>query len=285
MPIIAEATGGDDDDSDYYDLPEYVRRSNICFRNGFGGWVTIPLSVEFRTLYGLGELSSSALIGKEQLSKKQLAIKVAEQISQIMPLDMMEGGGGFSALVPSSIKPIVEASQNKDWTGLPLYKDNDFNKGMPKWTKVFKSTSPILVNMSKYANELSGGDKYTVGAVNFNPAKVEHILSGYFGGVATSIFQLVKTAETIFGDREYDPRDIPIVNRVVKRGDERTKKKAIDNQYYENLEEMDKLEQRLKGYKKEATTPTNDIFELAGYRCLPVYCSIGCREDVGPLRQ
>ena len=85
MPIIAEATGGDDDDSDYYDLPEYVRRSNICFRNGFGGWVTIPLSVEFRTLYGLGELSSSALIGKEQLSKKQLAIKVAEQISQIMP--------------------------------------------------------------------------------------------------------------------------------------------------------------------------------------------------------
>ena len=266
MPIIAEATGGDDDDSDYYDLPEYVRRSNICFRNGFGGWVTIPLSVEFRTLYGLGELSSSALIGKEQLSKKQLAIKVAEQISQIMPLDMMEGGGGFSALVPSSIKPIVEALQNKDWTGLPLYKDNDFNKGMPKWTKVFKSTSPILVNMSKYANELSGGDKYTVGAVNFNPANVEHILSGYFGGVATSIFQLVKTAETIFGDREYDPRDIPIVNRVVKRGDERTKKKAIDNQYYENLEEMDKLEQCLKGYKKEATTPTNDIFELAGYQ-------------------
>ena len=266
MPIIAEATGGDDDDSDYYDLPEYVRRSNICFRNGFGGWVTIPLSVEFRSLYGLGELSSSALIGKEQLSKKQLAIKVAEQISQIMPLDMMEGGGGFSALVPSSIKPIVEASQNKDWTGLPLYKDNDFNKGMPEWTKVFKSTSPALVNMSKYANELSGGDKYTVGAVNFNPANVEHILSGYFGGVATSIFQLVKTAETIFGDREYDPRDIPIVNRVVKRGDERTKKKAIDNQYYENLEEMDKLEQRLKGYKKEATTPTNDIFELAGYQ-------------------
>ena len=266
MPIIAEATGGDDDDSDYYDLPEYVRRSNICFRNGFGGWVTIPLSVEFRTLYGLGELSSSALIGKEQLSKKQLAIKVAEQISQIMPLDMMEGGGGFSALVPSSIKPIVEASQNKDWTGLPLYKDNDFNKGMPEWTKVFKSTSPALVNMSKYANELSGGDKYTVGAVNFNPANVEHILSGYFGGVATSIFQLVKSANIIFGDREYDPRDIPIVNRVVKRGDERTKKKAIDNQYYENLEEMDKLEQRLKGYKKEATTPTNDIFELAGYQ-------------------
>ena len=35
MPMLAAAFW-DDEDDDYYDLPEYVRRNNICFRNGGG---------------------------------------------------------------------------------------------------------------------------------------------------------------------------------------------------------------------------------------------------------
>lgn len=267
MPMIAAAFG-DDEDDDYYDLPEYVRRNNICFRNGGGNWITIPMPIELRAIYGLGEMSSGIVSGKEKYTDKKMAMKIAEQMSQVLPLDMMEGGGGFSAFVPSSVKPLIEAGDNKDWTGLPLYKDNDFNKGMPEWTKAFKSVDPAILVMTKYANELTGGDKYTTGTVNLNPAIIEHILDGYFGGIEATRSQMVKSAETAWGSRDFDWRNIPVGNRLIKSGDERTKKKAIDNAYYENLEEMDKIGQRLRGYEKELDDPKNDDFEIAKYQKL-----------------
>lgn len=265
MPMIATAFG-DDEDDDYYDLPEYVRRNNICFRNGGGNWITIPMPIELRAIYGLGEMSFGIVSGKEKYTDKKMAMKIAEQMSQVLPLDMMEGGGGFSAFVPSSVKPLIEAGDNKDWTGLPLYKDNDFNKGMPEWTKAFKSVDPAILVMTKYANELTGGDKYTTGTVNLNPAIIEHILDGYFGGIEATRSQMVKSAETAWGSRDFDWRNIPVGNRLIKSGDERTKKKAIDNAYYENLEEMDKIGQRLRGYRKEFSNPQNDSFDIAEYQ-------------------
>lgn len=265
MPMIAAAFG-DDEDDDYYDLPEYVRRNNICFRNGGGNWITIPMPIELRAIYGLGEMSSGIVSGKEKYTDKKMAMKIAEQMSQVLPLDMMEGGGGFSAFVPSSVKPLIEAGDNKDWTGLPLYKDNDFNKGMPEWTKAFKSVDPAILVMTKYANELTGGDKYTTGTVNLNPAIIEHILDGYFGGIEATRSQMVKSAETAWGSRDFDWRNIPVGNRLIKSGDERTKKKAIDNAYYENLEEMDKIGQKLRGYRKELSNPQNDSFDIAEYQ-------------------
>lgn len=266
MPMIAAAFG--DDDDDYYDLPEYVRRNNICFRNGGGNWITIPMPIELRAIYGLGEMSSGVVTGKEKYTDRKMAMKIAEQMSQVLPLDMMEGGGGFSAFVPSSVKPLIEAGDNKDWTGLPLYKDNDFNKGMPEWTKAFKSVDPSILAMTKYANELTGGDKYTTGVVNLNPAIIEHILDGYFGGIEATRAQMVKSAETAWGSRDFDWRNIPVGNRLVKSGDGRTKKKAIDNAYYENLEKMEKIGQRLRGYEKELDDPKNDDFEIAKYQKL-----------------
>lgn len=267
MPMIAAAFG-DDEDDDYYDLPEYVRRNNICFRNGGGNWITIPMPIELRAIYGLGEMSSGIVSGKEKYTDKKMAMKIAEQMSQVLPLNMMEGGGGFSAFVPSSVKPLIEAGDNKDWTGLPLYKDNDFNKGMPEWTKAFKSVDPAILAMTKYANELTGGNKYSKGDVNLNPAIIEHILDGYFGGIEATRSQLVKSAETAWGSRDFDWRNIPVGNRLIKSGDERTKKKAIDNAYYENLEEMDKIALRLRGYEKELDDPKNDDFEIAKYQKL-----------------
>jgi hypothetical protein len=265
MPMLAAAFG-DDEDDDYYDLPEYVRRNNICFRNGGGNWITIPTPIELRAIYGLGEMSSGIVSGKEKYTDKKMAMKIAEQMSQVLPLDMMEGGGGFSAFVPSSVKPLIEAGDNKDWTGLPLYKDNDFNKGMPEWTKAFKSVDPAILAMTKYANELTGGDKYTTGTVNLNPAIIEHILDGYFGGIEATRSQMVKSAETAWGSRDFDWRNIPVGNRLIKSGDERTRKKAIDNAYYENLEEMEKIGQRLRGYRKELSNPQNDSFDMAEYQ-------------------
>lgn len=263
LGAIVAYLGGDDDEDDknaYYNLPEYVRRSNILFRAG-DSWISIPLPIEYRAFYGMGELMTSVLSGKEHLTGGEIAEAIAGQATQILPLDFLEGGGGWNAFVPSAAKPIVEAYvAEKSWTGLPLYKDTPFNKDMPEWTKAYKSANKHIVNLAAVLNEATGGDPYTKGAIDINPAKVEYMLNGYFGGVFGTIDKLVKMGETAFTEREYDHRNFLLVNRLVKAGDERTEYRAVNNEYFRLKEEHDQLKTRLRHYEKDTD---NGIFDYA----------------------
>lgn len=261
--IVAYLGGDDDDDDDknaYYNLPEYVRRSNILFRAG-NSWVSIPLPVEYRAVYGMGELMISVLNGKEHLTGEEIAEAITGQATQILPIDFLEGGGGLNAFVPSAYKPLWEAYvAEKSWTGMPLYKDTPYNKDMPEWTKAYKSANKYIVGLANAMNEATGGDPYTKGTIDFNPAKIEYMLNGYFGGVFGTIDKLSKTAETITDNREYDPRSFLLVNRLVKAGDERTEYRAVNNDYFRLKEEHDRLKSRLKHYEEDTD---NDIFDYA----------------------
>lgn len=255
VAALAGAGGDGDDDDDenaYYNLPEYVRRSNICFRVG-KSWITIPLPIEFRGLYGLGELMVGVVGGKENYSNSELAYQIGSQVSQVLPLDMLEGGGGFSPFIPSAVKPVVEAYvRNKSWSGMPIYKDTYFNKNMPEWTKAYKSANRQLVELAETANRLSGGDEYTKGAVDLNPARIEYLLSGYFGGYETLVNKLIKMGETAVGAREFEWRNMLIASRVVKSGDERTAHRKLTNEYWNIVDKAEKVQQRLRGYENRA---------------------------------
>lgn len=259
---IAGDDGNDDSKNSYYNLPEYVRRSNVIFRlpGMEETWISIPLPVEYRALYGMGELMTSTISGKEHYTSGELASQIASQVSQALPIDFMEGGGGFKAFVPSAVKPYAEVMTNKSWTGMPLYKDTPWNKDMPEWTKAYKSANKQLVGFSKLLNEISGGDAYTSGVIDINPAQVEYLLNGYFGGVSSTIDKFAKMGETALGQREYDPRSFLILNRLVKSGDERTEYRHINNEYFRLKQEHDKLKARLKHYEEDTY---NGVFDYA----------------------
>ena len=254
IPILAKAMGGDDDDDEnaYYNLPEYVRRSNIIINAG-DQWIAIPLPIEFRALYGLGELSTGVVSGNERYSGSELAYNIGSQVSQIMPLDMLEGGGGLNPFIPSAAKPFVEAYWlNKNWTGLPIYKDTPWNKDDPEWTKAYKSANTYLVSGAQWLNELSGGDEYRKGWIDINPSKVEYLLSGMFGGLFTTTDKLVKMGETAIGSRDFDWRNMLIANRVVKTGDERTANRKLTNEYYKYKDSYEDTKRLLKKYGEKA---------------------------------
>lgn len=271
MPVInaalASAMGGDGDEDDYYNLPEYVRRNNICIYMG-GEWLTIPLPIELKAIYGLGELACGLLSGKENMTGWKLTKKVAEQVSQIMPIDMMEGGGGFSAFVPSYVKPVYEVWTNKDWTGIPIYRKNDFNKNMPGWTKAYSSTSPELVKLSEIINEWTGGNKYKTGMIDFNPAIVEHLFESYLGGVGTTINQLKKTLMMPFDENLQELRNAPVLSRFMRSADSRSVQKRIDEEYFNNRDRFELIRQEVNGYKKELENPQTNDFDYAKYQTL-----------------
>ena len=246
--------GYDDEERDYYNLPEYVRRSNLCFKVG-NSWVTIPLPIEYRAIYGLGELCASVINGGDKYTPKETAEKVAQQFSQLLPLDMLEGGGGWNPLIPTFAKPWAEAYVfNTDWTGLPIYKENTFNELDPEFTKVYKNTNDILVGISEYLNSIDlgrNGNAAKKGDIDINPAKLEYVLEGYFGGLATTFNKMVKMGETTFGDREFEWRNMLIASRLVKEGDERQEAKRVQNQYYNYKQEAEETSNQLSHFRGE----------------------------------
>lgn len=253
IPMLAEMLGGGDGDDDdknaYYNLPEYVRRSNICFRAG-EQWITIPLPIEYRAIYGMGELAHGVISGNERYTNAELGRQMAAQVSQIMPLDMLEGGGGISPFIPSAAKPFTEAYiMNKSWTGLPVYKDTPFNKNDPEWTKAYASADKHLVAFAKWLNETSGGDDFKKGSIDINPAKIEYLLNGTFGGMFTFPNKIKKTGETMFGDRNFEWRNMPIANRLIKSGDERTANRKLQNEYFNYKAEYEETGRLIRKYE------------------------------------
>lgn len=242
--------GDDENENGYYNVPKYIRRSNLMIKAG-QSWLSFPLPVEYRAIYGLGELAYSVMSGREEYTDKELTKEIVSQMSQMLPLDFMEGGGGGHAFVPSAVKPIVEAAANTSWTGLPIYKDTPFNKNMPEWTKAYPRTNTQLVDLSKWMNEASGGNDYKGGAIDINPAQLEYLLNGYFGGYANVVNKMVKTGETVLGERELDPSSIILVNRLVKRGDERTAEKKLDSDFHAYLDEYKETHRLMRKYENE----------------------------------
>lgn len=269
IPLLAQMMGGGDGDDDdknaYYNLPEYVRRSNICFRAG-NQWITIPLPIEFRAIYGMGELGSGVISGNERYSNEELAKQVASQVSQMMPLDALEGGGGISPFIPSYFKPLTEAYvMNKGWTGQPIYKDTPFNKTDPEWTKAYQNADQTLVGIMRWLNEVSGGDDYKKGKIDINPAKIEYMLNGYFGGFFTFPMQIKKSGETLLGDREFEWRNIPIANRVLKSGDDRTEYRKLQNEYFKYEREAEATGNLFRKYENAGDNGVMEYAEKADF--------------------
>lgn len=295
VPLLASIFHDDDDDkegSGYFDLPDAVRRDNFVFRfPGMDSWITIPLPVEYRALYGLGELTATAMyrasIGMP-MTAGEIAGQAMGQISQLMPLDLSEGGGmdftwgasgNFNALAPSAVKPVAEAWTNKSWTGLPVYKDTPYNKQDPEWTKAFKNTNTFLVKMCKQLNEWTGGDSVKGGAVDLNPAVMEHLLKGYLGGYMQTANQIGKLGETVFGDRKNEFRNWPVVSRFLQEGDERTKWRAVTERYFNLKKEAEETDRQLKRYKKltelgeDHQADIDELIKTDAYKRMEVYDS------------
>ena len=267
IPVIFSSD--DDDDDEYYLLPEYVRRNNICFKVGKKQFLTLPLPIEMRALYGMGELAYSFLSGKEELTAGELTTKIIQQMSQVMPIDMMADGGGLKALIPSAIKPVAEAAMNVNWTGEPIYKEETvFNENYPTWMLSYKSTSPELVWLSRQINEAtnenakSGAERtYDRGWADNrffnNPAVWEHIWEGYLGGIGTITNQTKKTLMMPFDEDLREVRNIPVVSRFVKAAGDRAKEYTLNEEYYGALDVADKLGDEVSAYKREARDANN----------------------------
>lgn len=257
MLVTALASaGGDDDDDNYYDIPEHTRRQNLIVKGPDNAWIKIPLPIEYRAVYAMGELTGSSLFHNEKLEISD----VLAQMSQLLPVDMMEG---TKALWPSSVKPMVEVSNNESWYGSPIWKDTPYNKYMPNWTKAYKSANKDLVNLSETLNEVSGGSKYRKGTIDLNPAAIEYLLKQYTGGFFTVTNQIRNLINVGTGEKDFDWRYVPLANRMLMSGgDERNVGRGLDEKFFGYLDAYRAKAGEFNAIKGDLSLPLEKKAEL-----------------------
>lgn len=276
MQLGAAFLGGDgDDDKDWYkDISKkYWQFSKWDRRNNFIMWVPtthefvkIPLAQEFRAFYGLGDMIASKMMGGElaEESWEDYGWDLVGQVVDMLPLDPTGYDGELGvSLMPNPIRPVFELAFNVDFTGKPLFKDSEYNKYDPNFTKAYVGTPDWLVRASKMVNSIGndypdvqqnsidafGDPRYNLN----NPAVVDHVLSSYLGGAYTMGSQVLGVLTKSLNDpKEIKVADIPLFSKFVSNPDDRPVTKKQGDEFWDMKENHDRAANTLSKLKKQA---------------------------------
>ena len=276
MQMAAAFLGGDgDDDKDWYkDISKkYWQFSKWDRRNNFIMWVPtthefvkIPLAQEFRAFYGLGDMIASKMMGGElaEESWEDYGWDLVGQVVDMLPLDPTGYDGNIAvSLMPNAIRPVFELASNVDFTGKPLFKDTEYNKYDPNFTKAYVGTPDWLVRASRMVNSIGndypdvqqnsidafGDPRYNLN----NPAVVDHVLSSYLGGAYTMGSQVLGLLTKSLNDpKEIKVADIPLFSKFVSNPYDRPVTKKQGDEFWNMKENHDRAANTLSKLKKQA---------------------------------
>lgn len=271
VPIVNAALmsllGGDDDKDKYWQFTKWDRRNNLIMWVPFTHeYVKIPLAQEFRAFYGVGDMIASKMMGGElaEESWSQYAEDLLGQVVDMLPLDPTGYDGNIAvSLMPNAIRPVFELAFNVDFTGKPIFKDTEYNKYDPNFTKAYVGTPDWLVRVSKMVNSIGndypdvqqnsidafGDPRYNLN----NPAVVDHVLSSYLGGAYTMGSQVLGVLTKSLNDpKEIKVADIPLFSKFVSNPDDRPVTKKQGDEFWDMKENHDRAANTLSKLKKQA---------------------------------
>lgn len=269
MPVInqwlLQLLGDDDDKQAYWNLPPWVRKNNLVFWiPGTKNFVTIPLAQEFRVFYGVGEMISSAIMDHPV---DKWGLEVFSSVADLVPINPTGNGGNLLIdFSPTFWQPIQQIAANVDFTGKPIWRNNQGNKYDPMYTKAYVSTPTWMVKMSESINYLTGGDaderglleQYTAGQYLNNPAVWNHLLQGYFGGMYNTIAKTVDVAATIAYLEKPHIYQLPVLNRFINRPIERKGGNALGEDYWNLVSEAEELRHIISKKRQRAAKGDTD---------------------------
>lgn len=276
--LLMSFFGGDDDKDKYWQFTKWDRRNNFIMWIPFTKeFVKIPLAQEFRGFYGVGDMIASKLWGGEKAEESwsDYAWDLAGQIVDMLPLDPTGYDGNIGlALTPNAARPIGELALNVDFTGKPIFKNSEYNKYDPNFTKAYVGTPDWLVRISKMVNSID--NKYPdveqnaidrFGDPKFNPnnpAVIDHLLSSYLGGSYTTGSQIIGVATKALNGDDIKMADIPLASKFVSNPDDRPVSKKQGEEFWDMKERHDRAANTLSKLKKKAKIDgdysTLDIF-------------------------
>ena len=243
----------------YGELPEYIRRNNLCIYKGGGKFVTIPLAIELRAFYGLGDIAAGMTTAKNVKSTRDVAMDAVGCMSQLLPVvdftntsafDKEAGKETLKGVLPTAAAPFVEWWLNSDWKGAPIRREGDYTENRPAWMNAYSGTPEKLMDLNKWVNartnDVAPGNENMRGNSLLDeatdPAMLNHIIGTIGGGAATFMTRgtglVLKYADG--REQEIETKDIPFLRSLMYTPSEQTSMARTKAKWYSYKESMEK---------------------------------------------
>lgn len=238
----------------YGELPDYVRRNNLCIYKGSGQFVTIPLAIELRAFYGLGDLAAGLTFSPNVSGQKSPALDAVGCMSQLVPVMDYLGNSSagkeplnetIKAIFPSALSPFVEWELNTDWKGAPIERRGDWNENSPAWQRAYKGVPDGYMAVNKWVNaqtnDVAKGNEDMLGNsfldMVTNPSMLNHYIGGLGGGAATFTERAIGV---IKHGKETETKDIPFLRSLLYTPSEQSSLQRTKSKWYNYKDEMEK---------------------------------------------
>jgi hypothetical protein len=238
----------------YGELPDYVRRNNLCIYKGGGQFVTIPLAIELRAFYGLGDLAAGLTFSPNVSGQKNPALDAVGCMSQLVPVMDYLGNSSagkeplnetIKAISPSALSPFVEWELNTDWKGAPIERRGDWNENSPAWQRAYKGVPDGYMAVNKWVNaqtnDVAKGNEDMLGNsfldMVTNPSMLNHYIGGIGGGAATFTERAIGV---IKHGKDTETKDIPFLRSLLYTPSEQSSLQRTKSKWYNYKDEMEK---------------------------------------------
>lgn len=250
--LLNDATSGDGDDDDYYNLNEYVRENYLVLPAPWDEkeYIRLPLPQFWRSFKSFGSILYDTAV-KGKMTTQDATIKaMGNFIASLTPIDLgglyVDGKINLSPVVPTITRPFAELAANRDYMGYTIAKEpftkeqeklladsglgkNNVNPAIKFFTDYLAKTGGID-GETKFFRE-DGETKKVNPLFDLNPSKIDHVVKGFLGGTYKVAADAITTiSQALSKDEEVDFNNIPFVNSFIRKTP--ASKWKIIEQYY-----------------------------------------------------
>ena len=268
MAAVNNAIIQNEDDKDrgnvkdpYGELPDYIRRNNLCIYVGNNKFVTVPLAIELRAFYSLGDLAARQTFAKNVKSQRNMAMDAVGCMSQLFPVmdflnnpnyeKSLENGVGMTTegIAPTAIVPFIEWWLNNDWKGAPIRRTGDKTELNPAWQNAYNNVPARLVDLNKWVNaktnNMAPGNPEMKGNEVLDWATDPSMLNLFFGswsggmGTFTQRIAGLGAKATTGKTDEIEVGDVPFLRSLFYTPREQSSMARTKAKWYNYKEEME----------------------------------------------
>lgn len=238
----------------YGELPDYVKRNNLCIYKGGGQFITIPLAIELRAFYGLGDLAAGLTFSPNVSGQKNPYFDAVGCMSQLVPVMDYLGNSSagkepinetIKAISPSALSPFIEWELNTDWKGAPIERRGDWNENSPAWQRAYKGIPDGYMAVNKWVNaqtnDVAKGNEDMLGNsfldMVTNPSMLNHYIGGLGGGAATFTERAIGVVKH---GSDTETKDIPFLRSLLYTPSEQSSLQRTKSKWYNYKDEMEK---------------------------------------------
>lgn len=263
----------------YGELPDYVRRNNLCIYKGGGQFITIPLAIELRAFYGLGDLAAGLTFSPNVSGQKNPYLDAVGCMSQLVPVMDYLGNSSagkepinetIKAISPSALSPFVEWELNTDWKGAPIERRGDWNENSPAWQRAYKGIPDGYMAVNKWVNAqtnyVAKGNEDMLGNsfldMVTNPSMLNHYIGGLGGGAATFTERAIGVVKH---GSDTETKDIPFLRSLLYTPSEQSSLQRTKSKWYNYKDEMEKTMANVDRLKSKNVSIDKRITNIGEY--------------------